>query len=425
METADGLMTETLKPETDEQVLDAVKWAASGKTPLAVRGRGSKDGFGRPVEAGHCLDLSALSGIEAYEPNELYMTARASTPMAEVAAALRQNNQHMAFDPPDMGVLYENRGGTIGGAIACNLAGPRRIQAGAARDHFLGFNAVSGRGEVFKSGGTVVKNVTGFDLSKLLAGSFGTLAVMTAVTFKVMPAAEKPRTVLVLGLDDDEAMQAMSKALGSSNEVSAAAHLPEAAAGMSGVSLVSGAGRSVTAVRVEGPGPSVQHRCRALRGLLADGGETEELHSRNSAALWREIRDAGAFLDGNDPDGRDVWRLSVPPTDGAGVAQAILAETGAETPAATQGRVFYDWGGGLVWLSLAANAGHEKIRTVAAAVLGSAGGHATLIRASADVRARVAVFEPQPGALGALTRRVTEGFAPNAILNPGRMVEGV
>ena len=417
METADGLMTETLKPETDEQVLDAVKWAASGKTPLAVRGRGSKDGFGRPVEAGHCLDLSALSGIEAYEPNELYMTARASTPMAEIEAALGQNNQHMAFEPPDLGRLYGNQGGTIGGAIACNLAGPRRIQAGAARDHFLGFNAVSGRGEVFKSGGTVVKNVTGFDLSKLLAGSFGTLAVMTAVTFKVMPAAEKTRTVLVLGLDDGEgttgAMQAMSTALGSSNEVSAAAHLPESAAALSGVSYVSGAGKAVTAVRVEGPGPSVQHRCRALRELLGDLGETEELHSENSAALWREIRDAGAFLDGDDPDGGDVWRLSVPPTDGARVVQAILAETG--------GRVFYDWGGGLVWLSVAANAGHEKIRAAVAAT----GGHATLIRAPADVRATVAVFEPQPGALGELSARVKSAFDPNAILNPGRMVEGV
>ncbi len=417
-------MTETLKPETAAQVLDAVKWAAAGKIPLAVKGNGSKDGFGRPVEAGHCLDLSALSGIEAYEPNELYMTARASTSMAENKAALRQNNQHMAFEPPDMGVLYGGEGGTnsgsIGGAIACNLAGPRRIQAGAARDHFLGFNAVSGRGEVFKSGGTVVKNVTGFDLSKLLAGSFGTLAVMTAVTFKVMPAPEKTRTVLVLGLNDGEAMTAMSRALGSSNEVSAAAHLPEAAAGMSGVSYVSGAGRSVTAVRVEGPGPSVEHRCRALRGLLGDGAETEELHSENSAALWREIRDAGALLgdvSGQDESGQDggneVWRLSVPPTDGAGVAEEILQST--------EGRVFYDWGGGLVWLSIAANADHEKIRTAVAAT----GGHATLIRASADVRARVAVFEPQPGALGDLARRVKEGFDPNAILNPGRMVEGV
>jgi len=424
-------MTETLKPETADQVLDAVQWAAAEETPLAVRGNGSKDGFGRPVAADHCLDLSALSGIRAYEPSELFMTALASTPVAEIEAALRQNNQQMAFEPPDMGVLYGAAGGggggtiggTIGGAIACNLAGPRRIQAGAARDHFLGFNAVSGRGEVFKSGGTVVKNVTGFDLSKLLAGSFGTLAVMTDVTFKVMPSAEKTRTVLILGQDDEAAMQAMSKALGSSNEVSAAAHLPEAGAAMSGVSYVSGAGRAVTALRVEGPGPSVEHRCRALRDLLGDllgdGGETEELHSENSALLWREIRDAGALLDDGDNDGRHVWRLSVPPTDGAGVVRAILGETEAKN----EGRVFYDWGGGLVWLSLPAQGGkeHETIRNAVAAV----GGHATLIRAAADVRARVPVFEPQAGALADLTRRVKDGFDPGAILNPGRMAEGV
>jgi glycolate oxidase FAD binding subunit len=403
-------MSETLKPENADQLLDAIKWAASHGTPLAVRGCGSKDGFGRPVEAGHILDLGGLSGITAYEPNELYMTAMAATPMAEIKAALRQNNQQMAFEPPDMGVLYGGEGGSIGGTIACNLAGPRRIQAGAARDHFLGFNAVSGRGEVFKSGGTVVKNVTGFDLSKLLAGSFGTLAVMNQLTFKVMPAAEKTRTVLVLGLDDAQAMAAMAAALGSSNEVSGAAHLPVPAAACSGVSYVSGAGGAVTAIRVEGPGPSVEHRCRALKKLLGDFGDTEELHSQNSAGLWREIGDVGAFLD----DGT-VWRLSVAPMDGASVAAAILATT--------EGRVFYDWGGGLVWLSLktSSDAAAEAVRGAVSAV----GGHATLVRADADVRAAVPVFEPQPGALGELSARVKNAFDPKGVLNPGRMVEGV
>ena len=247
-------MSETLKPETAEQVLDAVKWAAASESPLAVKGQGSKEGFGRAVEADCWLDLSGLTGIGCYEPNELFMTAGAATTLAEIEAALRQNNQQMAFEPADLGILLggEGNAGTIGGAIACNLAGPRRIKVGAARDHFLGFNAVSGRGETFKSGGTVVKNVTGFDLSKLIAGSFGTLAVMTEVTFKVLPAPEKTRTVLVLGLSDQDAMKAMAKALGSSHEVSGAAHLPEAAAKGSKVSHVAGTGRSVTAFRVEG-----------------------------------------------------------------------------------------------------------------------------------------------------------------------------
>ena len=409
-------MSETLKPETAEQVLDAVKWAAASESPLAVKGQGSKEGFGRAVEADYRLDLSGLTGIGCYEPNELFMTAGAATTLAEIEAALRQNNQQMAFEPADLGILLGGEGdaGTIGGAIACNLAGPRRIKAGAARDHFLGFNAVSGRGETFKSGGTVVKNVTGFDLSKLIAGSFGTLAVMTEVTFKVLPAPEKTRTVLVLGLSDQDAMKAMAKALGSSHEVSGAAHLPEAAAKGSKVSHVAGTGRSVTAFRVEGPGPSVEHRCRALTALLGGGASVEELHSENSALLWREICDV-RLLDGDGENGRQVWRLSVPPMNGAGVAEQLTAGTGAS--------VFYDWGGGLIWLTMDAtpDAGHETVRRAVEA----AGGHATLVRAGADVRNRVPVFEPQTGALREITARIKEGFDPKGILNPGRMVEGV
>ena len=409
-------MSETLKPETAEQVLDAVKWAVASESPLAVKGQGSKEGFGRAVEADCRLDLSGLTGIGCYEPNVLFMTAGAATTLAEIEAALRQNNQQMAFEPADLGILLGGEGdaGTIGGAIACNLAGPRRIKVGAARDHFLGFNAVSGRGETFKSGGTVVKNVTGFDLSKLIAGSFGTLAVMTEVTFKVLPAPEKTRTVLVLGLSDQDAMKAMAKALGSSHEVSGAAHLPEAAAKGSKVSHVAGTGRSVTAFRVEGPGPSVEHRCRALTALLGGGASVEELHSENSALLWREICDV-RLLDGDGGNGRQVWRLSVPPMNGAGVAEQLTAGTGAS--------VFYDWGGGLIWLTMDAtpDAGHETVRRAVEA----AGGHATLVRAGADVRNRVPVFEPQTGALREITARIKEGFDPKGILNPGRMVEGV
>jgi glycolate oxidase FAD binding subunit len=409
-------MSETLKPETAEQVLDAVKWAAASESPLAVKGQGSKEGFGRAIEADCRLDLSGLTGIGCYEPNELFMTAGAATTLAEIEAALGQNNQQMAFEPTDLGILLGGEGdaGTIGGAIACNLAGPRRIKVGAARDHFLGFNAVSGRGETFKSGGTVVKNVTGFDLSKLIAGSFGTLAVMTEVTFKVLPAPEKTRTVLVLGLSDQDAMKAMAKALGSSHEVSGAAHLPEAAAKGSKVSHVAGTGRSVTAFRVEGPGPSVEHRCRALTALLGGGASVEELHSENSALLWREICDV-RLLDGDGGNGRQIWRLSVPPMNGAGVAEQLTAGTGAS--------VFYDWGGGLIWLTMDAtpDAGHETVRRAVEA----AGGHATLVRAGADVRNRVPVFEPQTGALREITARIKEGFDPKGILNPGRMVEGV
>jgi len=407
-------MTETLRPETDSQVAEAVAWAAAEEVPLELRGRGSKRGLGRPPQAGQALDLSSLTGITLYEPEELVLSARAGTPMAEIEAALAEHNQQLAFEPPDLGPLLgaEPGAGSIGGVLACNLGGPRRIKAGAARDHFLGVSAVSGRGEAFKSGGRVVKNVTGYDLCKLLAGSYGTLAVMTDVTVKVLPAPEKTRTVLLLGLDDDGGRRAMTRALGSSHEVSGAAHLPAAAAGRSAVGYVKAAGGAVTAIRVEGTGPSVEHRCAALRRELADLGETEELHGHNSGQLWRELGDVRPLA---EAAGKVLWKISVPPQSGPEVIAKLAGGRGMD--------YFYDWGGGLVWLALddTNDAGHESVR---AAVQGT-GGHATLVRAPDTLRAAVPVFHPQDAANAALTQRVKAGFDPRGVLNPGRMVGGV
>ncbi len=406
-------MTESLRPENAEQVREAVAWAVSEEAPLEVLGLGSKRGLGRPLQTQHTLDLSGLSGITLYEPEELILRARAGTPLAEVEAALAEKHQQLAFEPLDPGPLFgaEPGGGSLGGLLACNLAGPRRIKAGAARDHFLGFEAVSGRGEAFKSGGRVVKNVTGYDLCKLLAGSYGTLAVMTEVTLKVLPAPEKVRTVLVFGLEDAEGVRALSRALGSAHEVSAAAHLPAGAAARSAVSHLRDAGGAVTLVRVEGTGLSVEHRCKALRDELAGFGETEELHSHNSATAWTEIRDVRALV------GRDdsvIWRLSVAPTHGPEVAAQLRAELSVEA--------CYDWGGGLVWLAVegAEDGGEAAIRRA----LGT-GGHATLIRAPENLRARVPVFQPQDPAKAALGERIKSGFDPRRVLNPGRMYAGI
>ncbi len=412
-------MTTTFKPENADQVIEAVAWAAAEGQPLVVAGRGTTRGLGRPVQAAHGIDLSGLSGITLYEPEELVLSARAGTPLAEIEAALAARHQQLAFEPGDLGPLFgaEAGRGSIGGMLACNLAGSRRIKAGAARDHFLGATAVSGRGEAFKSGGRVVKNVTGYDLCKLLAGSHGTLALMTDVTVKVMPAPEKTRTVLLLGLDDPGARAAMTRALQSSHEVSGAAHLPAAIAARSAVSYVARAGGAVTALRVEGPGPSVDYRCGALREDLAGLAESEELHSMNSAALWRELCDVAPFAD--QPE-RPLWRVSVAPQDGAGLTAAVARDLDAE--------YFYDWGGGLVWLAPAlpgkdagADAGAARIR----AALGANGGHGTLIRAPAEIRAAVPVFQPQDPALAALTTRVKDSFDPKRVLNPGRMYAGV
>ena len=421
-------MAESLAPTDADGLADAVRWAVAGEAPLEVIAGGSKQTLGRPVQSAATLSLAAFDGIVDYQPSELVLTAQAATPLATIEAALEAERQMLAFEPADYGTLLRAPGGadlratggatlsapggaTLGGALACNLSGPRRIKAGAARDHFLGMHAVSGRGERFKAGGRVVKNVTGYDVCKLLAGSYGTLALMHEVTVKVLPAPERTRTVLVFGLEPAAALDALGAALGSAHEVSGAAHMPAEVAARSAVSYVSGAGAAVSAVRVEGFPASVEARCEALRALLGRFGAVEELHSKNSAMLWREIRDVRAFAD----DGRPLWRLSVPPASGAAAA-ARVAE-------AADARALFDWGGGLLWLAVdgAPDAGEVPVRAAAMAV----GGHATLVRADAPTRAARAVFQPQATGLAALSTRIKRAFDPAGVLNPGRMYAGV
>ena len=388
-------MTNTIKPRDAKELRQAVEWALGEGVTLDVRGEGSKLALGKPMRCDHVLDLSGISGIVDYAPEELVVTLRAGTPMREVEALLAQRNQMLAFEPPDLGPMLgrEPGLGTLVGAVMGNLAGSRRLSAGAARDHLLGFSGVNGRGEAFKSGGRVMKNVTGYDLSKVLAGSWGTLAVLDEVSVKVLPAPDQTATLLLLGLDDAAAVQAMCAAMGSPHEVSGAAHLP---------------GR--TALRLEGVAPSVEARLKGLRDLMVDAGaKMEELGTLESRAFWREVRDVTPLNAGPD---EIVWKISCPPTEGP----AILARVKAQRPAA---QAFYDWSGGLIWLALppSDDADHRLVR----GALGATGGHATLIRAPETVRAAVSVFQPQPAALLALAARVKESFDPKGLFNPGRM----
>src|SRR5882724_754186 len=402
-------MPDTSKPRDAKDVEAAVAWAlAEGKT-LEVLGHGSKRGIGRAAQWDMSLDLSDLSGVTLYEPDELILSAKAGTPLAEIKSLLAAHNQELAFEPMDYGPVFgaEPGYGTIGGALAVNLSGPRRIKAGAARDHFLGFTAVSGRGETFKSGGRVVKNVTGYDLCKVLAGSYGTLAVMTDVTVKVLPRAETEQTLLVLGLDDAQATRAMSAAMNSSNDVSGAAHFPAPLATI----IQAEAGSAVTALRLEGVAPSVAHRRQSLEVLLKPFGALDALQEARSREFWKTVRDAKPLAN----DDRVLWRISTAPARGHAVAAAIGQELG-------QADFFYDWAGGLIWAAMPAleDGGAAWIRD---ALRGE--GHATLIRAPAALRAAVPVFEPQDAGLAALTKRVKEGFDPKGVLGPGRMYAGV
>jgi len=411
-------MAVSFRPESADQVAEVIRTAIIEGRHLEVVARGSKRAWGRPAAAADTLDVQELTGIVAYEPEELILTARPATPLAEIAAVLAERHQHLTFEPPDFGPLLRGNGeifssdGTLGGAVLCNLGGPRRVKVGAARDHVLGFHGVSGRGEVFKAGGRVVKNVTGFDLAKLVAGSFGTLAVVTELTVRALPAPEETRTLVVRGLDDAAAVQAMNAALSSAADVAAAAHLPATVAAASTVVAVAGVAASATLLRLEGPEPSVAARAEGLSRLLRRFGETAALPRDESLVLWRAVRDVVAFSMGRE---RQVWRLSVPPTQGAAVVRQVLASHA--------GDACYDWGGGLVWLGLDPTpaAAADTVRAAVTAV----GGHATLIRAEPAVRRQVPVFQPQPPALAALTRRIKESFDPHRVLNPGRMYADV
>ncbi|HTI68062.1 MAG TPA: glycolate oxidase subunit GlcE [Caulobacteraceae bacterium] len=392
---------QTLAPDSEAELLDMVRAAAADRTPMAVQGGGTRQGVGRPVDALLRLDLSGLAGIRSYEPQELVLTAWAGTPMVEVEAALEGWGQHLAFEPPDLRALLGSRGTpTLGGALGSNFAGPRRILAGASRDHFLGFAGVSGRGEAFKAGGKVVKNVTGYDLSKLMAGSWGTLAVLSEVTIKVLPRPERACTVVVSGLDTAPAVAAMTTALAAPAEVSGASWLPARMAALVGLAM-----EPALLLRLEGSGPAVAWRARALSAMLERYGPISVLEDEATAAVFQQLRDVAPLA--ADPS-RTVWRISLPPTAGA----AFLA-------ALPQAEGFIDHGGALVWLSVpdAPDGGAAQVR----AALEPHGGHALMVRGAADVRAQGEPFQPLAAPLMALTARVKASFDPLGVLNPGRM----
>lgn len=395
-------------PTTPDEVLSVVQWAIVEQSQLRVAGHGSKNGIGRPDQASHTLELSKLTGVTLYEPAELVFSARAGTSIAEVEDMLADNNQRLDFEPMDYGPLYgvERGKGTIGGVLAANVSGPRRLKAGAARDHILGISCVSGRGEAFKAGGRVVKNVTGYDVSKAMAGSWGTLAVCTDVTFKVLPAAHTETTLVLRGLRDGEAVKAMALTLGSGAEVSSAAHLPECVAGtVAGGALGS---EAATLLRLEGLSPSISYRHGLLRRLHSKSGELQVLEGEQSVAVWRDVRDCIPFADATQ---KPVWRVSMQPSK----APDMTAELRRHTPVT----VFYDWQGGLVWLRM--DHDEPKAEELRALVKMHGGGHATLMRASSDIRAIVPTFQPQAPALRALSDRLKASFDPYNILNPGRM----
>jgi glycolate oxidase FAD binding subunit len=406
---------DTLRVRDAQDVEQVVRAAIASEQPLEIIGHGSKRLIGQPMATNALLDLSALNAVISYEPSELIITVQAGAPLADVQSLIDSKNQQFAFEPVDTGPLLGTATkATIGGMLGAGFAGPRRIKAGGARDHLLGAHGVSGFGDSFKAGGRVVKNVTGYDLCKLLAGSWGTLAVMTEVTLKVMPRPESERTVVLHGLDDVTANRAMTAALGSPFDVSGAAHVPKSTlqSPVDSLGELGWPSDALTVLRLEGILASVEHRAAALRGLLAPFGAGQIIEDAASAGIWRSVRDVMPFAVNGALGAWPVWRIVCPPASGGALGHLLSQETG--------GDVFYDWGGGLIWAALPP--GPDAHAAVVRQHVNALGGHATLVRASDELRRKVDVFHPQPAGLAALSERVRQSFDPKSILNRGRMI---
>ena len=410
--------TQRLTPDNTAGVQACVQGAVNDKTPLEVVGGGNKRFYGRPVSASRTLSLAKVSGVVDYQPGELLVVVRPGTPLAELERTLAGSKQALAFEPPHWGPQA-----TIGGTVACNLSGPRRVRAGAARDHLLGFEAVTGRGQVVRGGGRVVKNVTGYDLSKLMCGSFGTLAVLTELVLKVLPAAETERTVVVPGLDDANAIALLILASRSPHNVSGLAHLPRGVRAPQGLSATSEGGDSITLIRVEGPAPSVDHRARELVAMTKR--QTASLEEATSKSVWSALRELEPLAIGA---GERLWRVSVPPSVSAKCKVTLLNAAASTTAkATTTPRVFFDWGGGLLWCALPVSLAASDVHRMAQ----DAGGHARLVRSAsahqgADLdEATEQSFSPLDGANRVVHQRLKLAFDPSGVLNPGRMYAGL
>ncbi len=362
-----------MRPGSEEELADLIRGAHG---PFRIRGGGTR-GIGLPSR--EPLETGGLSGIVLYEPGALTLVARAGTPLADVEGALAAEGQRLAFEPPDLrGLLGRTGTSTIGGVVAANAGGPRRVQAGACRDSLIGVRFVDGRGDVIRNGGRVMKNVTGYDLVKLMAGSRGTLGVLTEVAFKVLPVPETSATLILQGLDDKQAVAAMAAALGSPYEVTGAAHWP-------------GEG---TFLRIEGFAASVAYRAERLTALFGKHGPVERL--ADAGPRWQSIRDIAAFAGQTG----EVWRLSVRASDAPG----IIAQADARAH-------LMDWGGGLIWMLTEPGI---DLR----ARIGPFAGHATLVRAAEETYARIPALHPEPAANAALAAGLREKFDPRGLFDP-------
>lgn len=407
-------MTQVMRPAAEWELQTMVAQLASQGQPVEIVGHGALREIGRRPQATAVLTTQSLRGITLYEPNELVMSARAGTLLAEIEAELATRGQMLPFEPIDVtrAIGTGPAAISIGGVFATNLSGARRISSGSARDHLLGVRAVNGRAELFKSGGRVMKNVTGLDVARGLTGSWGTLAVMTEVTFKVVPMPPAVRTLVFAGLTDELAIETLTTAMGTPLEVSGAVHLSARVASRLRLPALAGSDVALTLLRLESFETFADDRVTKLGAALKVFGTPHVLTTDDSMSLWSELRRLSVMP---YDEATSLWRISTAPTHGPSIVAAIRRSMDADA--------FYDWSGGLIWLEVpvSGDAGSADVRRAVAVK----GGHATLMRASPSVRHEIEVFEPMQPDLQRLTQGLKMAFDPAGILNRGRMYANV
>lgn len=410
---------ETYYPADEEELSGLIIQSGEQNFPLEICGARTKKAIGRPMQTAARISMGNINGITLYEPSELVLSAKTGTPLAQIEALLDQNGQELAFEPnrwdsvimPAPGAAQTDRPVTIGGIFATNSSGPRRALRGSARDHLIGIRAVNGLGEIIKSGGRVMKNVTGYDLARGLAGSWGTLAVLSEVTMKVMPKAPDTGSLVILNLPDEAAVNAMCEAMGLPYEVSATVHLPADLIPRLSNPDIAQLGVPVTVLRLENFSEALPRRIAALREKLKPCGEIYQLDDARSRSFWSDIRNLKFLTETDAP----LWRISTAPHSAPALISALRNHLDCSAA--------YEWSGGLIWLetSPSTDAGATVIRRVIADFHADA----MLVRANQSARAAVDVFQPLREANMALIRRMKDAFDPRRILNPGRIYAGV
>lgn len=407
-------VNETYYPPSEEELAGLVRQAADQKLPIEICGSRTKRAMGRPMQVATRISTTQLSGITLYEPSEMVLSAWSGTPVSEIETLLAENRQELAFEPSRWDRLVASKtteAPTIGGIVASNISGSRRILRGSVRDHLIGMRAVNGLGETVKSGGRVMKNVTGYDLARGIAGSYGTLAVLSEVTFKVVPKAEEIRSLILLNQPPEGAIQAMCKAMGSPYEVSGTVHIPSSFVERLSNPDIAKIGQSVTALRLENFSLALDRRIAALHDMLKPFGAIYELDHERSQSFWDDIKNL-TFLTGSD---KPLWRITTAPDRAARLVSALRSRLECEAA--------YEWSGGLIWLEVspATDAGATMLRRIIAEFEADA----MLVRANPSTRAAVDVFQPLPEAHMALIKGLKEAFDPHRIFNPGRIYAGI